>query len=128
MAMDLERLVNADSGLVSRRIFIEPEIYERELQRIFARCWLFLCHDSMIPNPGDFLSTYMGEDSILVTRDNDGKVHALLNVLSPQGKPGVPCGYGQCIQLYVYLSWVDLQKRWEADRCTELPKKRTTGS
>ena len=85
MAMDLERLVNADSGLVSRRIFIEPEIYEQELQRIFARCWLFLCHDSMIPNPGDFLSTYMGEDSILVTRDNDGKVHALLNVCRHRG-------------------------------------------
>jgi phenylpropionate dioxygenase-like ring-hydroxylating dioxygenase large terminal subunit len=46
-----ERLVDAEHGLISRRIFIEPEIYEQELQQVFARCWLFLCHDSQIPLP-----------------------------------------------------------------------------
>jgi hypothetical protein len=48
MATDLGRLVDADNGLISRRIFIEPEIYAQELERIFARCWLFLCHESQI--------------------------------------------------------------------------------
>jgi len=43
---DIGGLVNADRGLISRRIFIEPEIYEEEQERIFARCWLFLCHES----------------------------------------------------------------------------------
>ncbi|MGH7059721.1 MAG: aromatic ring-hydroxylating dioxygenase subunit alpha, partial [Stellaceae bacterium] len=59
---DLTGLVAADGGLVSRRIFIEPEIYEEELRRVFARCWLFLCHESQIPEPGDFYTTYMGQD------------------------------------------------------------------
>ena len=49
MATDLGRLVDADNGLISRRIFIEPEIYAQELERIFARCWLFLSHESQIP-------------------------------------------------------------------------------
>lgn len=49
MVMDVKGLVDADQGLVSRRIFIEREIYEQELERIFARCWLFLCHESQIP-------------------------------------------------------------------------------
>ena len=56
MAMNMKQLVDADKGLISRRIFIEQGIYEEEQERIFARCWLFLCHDSQIPEPGDFLS------------------------------------------------------------------------
>ena len=83
--MDMNRLVDDEKGLISRRIFIEPEIYDQELERIFARCWLFLCHDSQIPNPGDFFTTYMGEDPILVVRDSGGQVRAFLNVCRHRG-------------------------------------------
>ena len=46
MTSAMDRLVDAERGSISRRIFIEPEIHEKELQQIFARCWLFLCHDT----------------------------------------------------------------------------------
>jgi len=85
MGIDVTNLVDTEQGLISRRIFIEPEIYAQELEQIFARCWLFLCHESQIPQPGDFFSTSMGEDPVLVVRDSQGQVHALLNVCRHRG-------------------------------------------
>jgi phenylpropionate dioxygenase-like ring-hydroxylating dioxygenase large terminal subunit len=85
MSNYLSSLVDPDNGLISRRIHIEPEIYQQELEQIFARCWLFLCHESQVPNPGDFMTTYMAEDPILVVRGTDGKIRAFLNTCRHRG-------------------------------------------
>lgn len=78
-------LIDFDRQLLSRRAFFEPEIYEAELRSIFARCWLFLGHESQIPEVGDFFTNYMGEDPVLVTRDRRSRVRAFLNSCRHRG-------------------------------------------
>lgn len=73
------KLLDLEHGLVSRRLFCDEEIYQQELERVFHHCWLFLAHETMIPRPGDYVTTSMGEDPIIVWRDTNSRVRAFLN-------------------------------------------------
>ena len=61
---DYSRYMDTKEGWVDRRIFWEREIYEQELEQIFAKAWQFIAHDSMLPETNDFYTTYMGEDCV----------------------------------------------------------------
>ncbi|MBV8118389.1 MAG: aromatic ring-hydroxylating dioxygenase subunit alpha, partial [Alphaproteobacteria bacterium] len=43
-------LVDLQKGQISREIFVSEEIYREEQERLFARAWLFVGHESQIPN------------------------------------------------------------------------------
>jgi phenylpropionate dioxygenase-like ring-hydroxylating dioxygenase large terminal subunit len=77
--------VDLSKGLVSRRIFFDEEIYRAELRKIFAKCWLFLGHVSQIRSSGDFVTNYMGEDPVIVTRDSQDRVRVFLNSCRHRG-------------------------------------------
>src|SRR5438067_13791317 len=72
-------LVNLNTAEVSREIFVNEAIYAEEQEQIFARAWPFVGHESQIPNPGDFVSSGMREESVILCRDRAGEVHVLLN-------------------------------------------------
>src|SRR5215213_3337860 len=82
---NMAQLVDLERGLLDRRVFADPAIYQLEQERIFARCWLFIGHESEIPNPGDFVSTYMGENPIILCRDAHGRIQAFLNMCRHRG-------------------------------------------
>ncbi|WP_158888001.1 aromatic ring-hydroxylating oxygenase subunit alpha [Amycolatopsis anabasis] len=72
-------------GTVSADIFHSEEMYRRELSTVFARSWLFLAHESQLRTPGDFVTAMMGEDPIIVSRQRDGGIRAVLNVCRHRG-------------------------------------------
>ena len=82
---DRELLVDPERGYVSRRLFSDERLYELELERIFHRCWLFVGHETMVPEPGSYLSNYMGEDPIILWRDSSSKLHVFLNSCTHRG-------------------------------------------
>jgi 3-phenylpropionate/trans-cinnamate dioxygenase alpha subunit len=63
----------------------DESLYRLELERIFARGWNFMCHESQIPNPGDYFINYIGEDQVIVVRDETGTVNVLLNTCRHRG-------------------------------------------
>jgi nitrite reductase/ring-hydroxylating ferredoxin subunit len=81
----LRALIDLERREVSLRVFSDPEIYQLELERIFARQWLWLAHESEIPNPGDYVLRYLGEDSVIVNRGQGGGINVLLNVCAHRG-------------------------------------------
>lgn len=85
LAAGIEELVDAEAGYIDRRIFWDESIYGLELERIFARCWIFVAHDTQLPNVGDFLTTTIGEDAVIVSRGEDGKIHTFLNSCTHRG-------------------------------------------
>jgi ethylbenzene dioxygenase alpha subunit len=78
-------LVDSERGAVDRRIFWDADIYEHELSHIFARCWLFVAHESQLAGAGAFLTTYMGEDSVIVARGDDLAINVFLNSCPHRG-------------------------------------------
>jgi PAH dioxygenase large subunit len=82
---DLEQIVRPEEGLISRRIFADPEVYERELESIFARAWFFIGHESEIPQRGDLVARQCGVDPVILVRDHAGVVRAFLNSCRHRG-------------------------------------------
>ncbi|MGE3447476.1 MAG: aromatic ring-hydroxylating dioxygenase subunit alpha [Microbacteriaceae bacterium] len=78
-------LVSTSAGTVSASIYVDEQIYRREMTHIFGRSWLFLCHESSISKPGDFITTSMGPDPVVVSRTRDGRIAAFLNQCRHRG-------------------------------------------
>jgi len=82
---DIKRLVNDENGTLDARIYNDEALYELELERVFARSWILLGHEDHIPNAGDFLNTYMGEDPVLLVRQKDASLRVFLNQCRHRG-------------------------------------------
>lgn len=69
----------SESFLIESGLYTDEDVYQLELERIFGRSWLFVAHESMVPKEGDYITTFMAEDPVIVSRGNDGHIRVLLN-------------------------------------------------
>jgi nitrite reductase/ring-hydroxylating ferredoxin subunit len=80
-----DELVDLRAGTISREIFSSRELYDQELERVFTRAWLFVGHESQVPKPGDYFTSRMGAEQVILTRDRERKIHVLLNSCRHRG-------------------------------------------
>ena len=70
---------------LEREFYTDPAIFERDLTRVLLRHWFCAGHVSSVPNPGDFLVVDLGQESVIVVRNPDGDIRALVNVCRHRG-------------------------------------------
>ncbi len=87
--------------------YSDEEIYRLELERIWRRGWLFAGHSCQVPRAGDWFTFEIDADSIIITRGDDGSVHALHNVCRHRGTQLCAPGEGHSSRLVCpYHQWV----------------------
>lgn len=74
-------------GMLSPQVLNDPEVHQAELDRIFTRCWVFVGHVSEIPNRGDYVLRYVGEDQFILVRDEQDQIQLLFNNCMHRASP-----------------------------------------
>lgn len=70
---------------LARPFYLDPAIFERDMERVFLRHWHCIAHASVIPGANDFELFRLGNEQIILTRSADGAIHALVNVCRHRG-------------------------------------------
>ena len=74
---DIAALVEPDRA--HRKAYVDPELFELEMERIFESCWVYIGHESQVKTPGDYYLARVGRQPMMMTRDHNGEIHVLYN-------------------------------------------------
>lgn len=74
---ELAALVEPDR--MHRKAYVDAEIFELEMERIFERNWIYIGHESQVPEPGDYYLAQVGRQPMMMTRDHHGEINVLYN-------------------------------------------------
>lgn len=70
---------------LQQRFYTDPEVYERELDRIFLKSWLYVGHTSLVPEKGDYFLFRIAGESVIIMNRGDGEIAGLINVCRHRG-------------------------------------------
>ncbi len=90
--INFETLVQDEK--IHASLYTDPHIFEQELERIFYRVWVFVGHESEIPEPGDYVTRQIGRQPVLMVRDKSGGVSVFLNRCAHRGTMVCPADSG----------------------------------
>ena len=80
---DYEMMIQEDK--VHQRLYTEPGIFREELTRIFGAVWVYLAHESQVPEKDNFVTSRMGLRPLIIVRDSQGDIRALYNRCTHRG-------------------------------------------
>lgn len=72
-------------GMIPAHVYNDADIFALERDRLFAKSWVFLAHESEVAEPGDYVVRRIVNDSFIVVRDEDGVVRVLFNMCLHRG-------------------------------------------
>lgn len=79
----LRRLVQPDR--VHGSLYTDPAIFAAELRDIWYSTWVYVGHESEVPQPKDYVRKHIGPQQVVMTRDKEGEVHLLHNRCAHRG-------------------------------------------
>lgn len=68
-----------------RDIFTDNQLFELEMKHIFEGNWVYLAHESQVPEINDYFTTHIGRQPIVITRGKDGRLNAVINACAHRG-------------------------------------------
>lgn len=78
-----DTLIQADR--VHRDVYTDEDLFGLEMDRVFGRTWVFLAHESEIPNPNDYRKAWIGRREVIVARGEEGEINVFVNRCSHRG-------------------------------------------
>ena len=75
--------------------YTSERFYQREMERIFTKTWIYVGRVERIPNAGDYFTLDFATTPVIVTRDRTGDVRAFSNSCRHRGSQLVD-GEGNC--------------------------------
>jgi Rieske 2Fe-2S family protein len=66
-------------------LYASPDIYRLEVERLFMRDWLFVAREEELSAPGDYLTSRIAGEPIVIARADDGSLHAFHNMCVHRG-------------------------------------------
>ena len=90
----IRALVREDA--VHRDVYLSQELFDLEMERLWRNTWIYVGHDSQVPNIGDFYSTEIARQPLIMLRDESGTVRVLMNRGAHTGARLVSAMHGQC--------------------------------
>ena len=74
-----------DGEWIDSRVYTDQAIFDEEIEKIFKKAWIPVCHESELPKAYDFRTTSIANEPVIVTRGPDNEVRAFLNVCPHRG-------------------------------------------